>query len=137
MTMVEVTSNDSIPGEAELLSYAANYMALRLFTARQRKRLNVLIDVTRHPLRVPVTRAMLARQKAVFGTRAPTCFEMTVSTAAGIRDAAETLAHEMLHISQAVNERLLISSRKTRFDGQKTRVEVARWMGGKPVVMDS
>ena len=137
MTMVEVTSNDSVPGEAELLAYAANYMALRLFTARQRKRLNVLIDVTRHPLRVPVTRAMLARQKAGFGTRAPTCFEMTVSTAAGIRDAAETVAHEMLHISQAVNERLLISSKKTRVAGQKTRVDVARWMGGKPIIIDN
>ena len=137
MTMVEVTSNDSIPGEAELLAYAANYMASRLFTARQRRGLNVLIDVTRHPLRVPVTRAMLARQKTGFGTRAPTFFEMTVSTAGGIRDAAETIAHEMLHISQAVNGRLLISLKKTKVAGQKTMVEVARWMGGKPIIIDN
>ena len=137
MTMVEVTSNDSIPGEAELLSYAANYMASRLFTARQRQGLNVLIDVTRHPLRVPVTRAMLARQKTGFGTKAPTCFEMTVSTASGVRDAAETIAHEMLHISQAVNGRLLIASKKTKVAGQKTMVEVARWMGGKPIIIDN
>ena len=137
MTMVEVTSNDSVPGEAELLAYAANYMASRLFTARQRKRLNVLIDVTKHPLRVPVTRAMLSRQKAGFGTRAPTCSEITVSTAGGIRDAAEIIAHEMLHISQVVNERLLISLKKTRIAGQKTMVEVARWMGGKPIIIDN
>lgn len=137
MMMVEVNSIDSIPGEAELLAYAANYMAARLFTPRQRKYLNVLIDVTKEPLRVPVTRAMLGPQKSSLGTKAPTLFEMTVSTAFGIRDAAETIAHEMLHISQAVNERLLITRKKTKVAGRKTAVDMARWMGGKPVVIDN
>jgi len=136
MMMVEVNSIDSVPGEAELLAFAADYFAARLFTARQRKSLNVLIDVTREPLRVPVTRTMLGPQRAGLGTRTPTLFEMTVSTAGGIRDAAETVAHEMLHISQAVNGRLLIAAKKIRIDGRKTVVDRARWMGGKPVIMD-
>jgi hypothetical protein len=137
MMMVEVNSIDSVPGEAELLAYAANYMAARLFTPRQRKYLNVLIDVTKEPLRVPVTRAMLGPQKSGLGTKAPTLFEMTVSTAFGIRDAAETIAHEMLHTSQAVNERLLITRKKTKIAGRKTVVDMARWMGGKPVVIEN
>ena len=136
MTMVEVNSIDSVPGEAELLSYAADYFAVRLFTPRQRKRLNVLIDVTREPLRVPVTRAMLGPQKAGLGKTPPTLFEMTVSTAGGIRDAAEIIAHEMLHISQAVNGRLLIVAKKIKISGRKMVVDRARWMGGKPVIMD-
>ncbi len=137
MMMVEVNSIDSVPGEAELLAYAANYMAARLFTARQRKSLSVLIDVTKEPVRVPVTRAMLGLQKSGLGTRPPTLFEMTVSTGFGIRDAAETIAHEMLHISQAVNGRLLIAVKKTKVAGRKTMVDTARWMGGKPVVIDN
>ena len=135
--MVEVNSIDSIPGEAELLAFAADYMAARLFTPRQRRSLSVLIDVTKEPLRVPVTRAMLGPQKSGLATKAPTLFEMTISTAFGIRDAAETIAHEMLHISQAVNERLLNTRKKTKVAGRKTTVDMARWMGGKPVIIDN
>jgi len=137
MTMVEVNSIDSVPGEAELLAYAADYFAARLFTPRQRKSLSVLVDVTREPLRVPVTRAMLRPQKAGLGTKAPTLFEMTVSTAGGIRDAAETMAHEMLHVSQVANGRLVITAKKAKFGDRKTMVDMSRWMGGKPFVMDN
>ena len=136
MTMVEVNSIDSVPGEAELLVCAADYFSARLFTARQRKSLTVLINVTRESLRVPVTRAMLGPQKAGLVRKAPTLFEMTVSTAGGIRDAAEIVAHEMLHISQAVNGRLVIAAKKIRTDGRKMVVDRVRWMGGKPLVMN-
>ena len=135
--MIDVNSNDSVPGEAEILALAANYMAARLFTPRQINELSVLIDVTKQPMRVPVTRAMLAPQKAGIGTKPPTRFAMTVSTAAGLRDAAETVAHELLHISQSVNGRLGISMKKTKVNGRRQIAEMARWMGGKPVVMDS
>lgn len=137
MMMVDVTSIDSVPGESELLAHAAHYMAERLFTPRQRKSLRVQIEVTRQPQRVPVTRAMLGPQKAGLGTKPPTLFTLTVSTSGGIRDAAETIAHEMLHISQAVNGRLLITRKKARIGGRKTMVDKARWMGGKPLVMDN
>ena len=134
--MIEVTSIDARPGEAEIVTLMAGYMAARLFTPRQRRTLSVIIDLTGQPVRVPVTRAMLGPQKSGLGTRPPKQFEMTVSTAAGIRDAAEIVAHELLHISQAVNGRLLIKPAKRKINGVKRTVDTARWMGGKPVVID-
>ena len=134
--MIEVSSIDAIPGESEILTLMANYMTERLFTKRQRRSLTVFIDVTRDSVREPVTRRMLGRQKAGLGTRAPTNFEMTVSTGAGLRDAAEVIAHELLHISQAVNGRLLITEKTKKINGVKKKVDLARWMGGKPIMMD-
>ena len=135
--MIEVNSVDAIPGEAELLAVAVNYFAARLFTRRQRKTLSVMVDVTSQQVRVPVTRAMLGPQRVGLGTKAPTMFEMTISTAAGIRDAAEAIAHELLHVSQAVNGRLNISSKRRKVNGRKVNVDVVRWMGGKPITMDN
>ena len=134
--MIEVSSIDAIPGETEILTLMANYMTERLFTKRQRRSLTVFIDVTRESVREPVTRRMLGPQKAGLGTRAPTNFEMTVSTGAGLRDAAEVIAHELLHISQAVNGRLLITEKTKKINGVKKKVDLARWMGGKPIMMD-
>ena len=134
--MIEVNSIDAIPGEGEILTLMVNYMANRLFTKRQRQSLSVIIDVTREVVREPVTRRMLGPQKAGLGTRPPKLFEITVSTAAGLRDAAEVIAHELLHISQAVNGRLQISETKKKINRRKRLVHVARWMGGKAVVMD-
>ena len=134
--MIEVSSIDAIPGESEILTLMANYMTERLFTKRQRRSLTVFIDVTRESVREPVTRRMLGLQKAGLGTRAPTNFEMTVSTGAGLRDAAEVIAHELLHISQAVNGRLLITEKTKKINGVKKKVDLARWMGGKPIMMD-
>ena len=134
--MIEVSSIDAIPGESEILNLMANYMTERLFTKRQRRSLTVFIDVTRESVREPVTRRMLGPQKAGLGTRAPTNFEMTVSTGAGLRDAAEVIAHELLHISQAVNGRLLITEKTKKINGVKKKVDLACWMGGKPIMMD-
>jgi len=134
--MIDVTSIDARPGEAEIVSLMAGYVAARLFTPRQRRSLSVIIDLTSQPVRVPVTRTMLGLQKSGLGVRPPRQFEMTVSTAAGIRDAAEVVAHELLHVAQAVNGRLLIASQKRRINGVKRVVETARWMSGKPVIID-
>ena len=134
--MIELRSIDEIPGESEILTLTANYMAERLFTKRQRRSLTVFIDVTRESVREPVTRRMLGPQKAGLVTRAPTNFEMTVSTGAGLRDAAEVIAHELLHISQAVNGRLLITEKTKKINGVKKKVDLVRWMGGKPIMMD-
>ena len=134
--MIEVSSIDAIPGESEILTLMANYMTERLFTKRPRRSLTVYIDVTRESVREPVTRCMMSPQKACLGTRTPTNFEMTVSTGAGLRDAAEVIAHELLHISQAVNGRLLITEKTKKINGVKKKVDLARWMGGKPIMMD-
>lgn len=45
-----------------------SYVAARLFMPRQRKSLSVIIDLTSRPVRVPVTRPMLAPQKSGLGT---------------------------------------------------------------------
>ena len=134
--MIDVTSIDARPGEADIVRLMADYMAKRLFTPRQRRSLSVIVDLTSQIVRVPVTRAMLGPQKSGLGTRPPKQFEMTVSTAAGIRDAAESVAHELLHISQAVNGRLLITPKKRKINGVRRVVDTARWMGGKPVTID-
>ena len=126
--MIEISSIDAIPSESEIFTLMANYMAERLFTKRQRRLLNVFIDLTREPVREPVTRRMLGPQKAGLGTRAPTNFEMTVSTGAGLHDAAEVIAHELLHISQVVNGRLLITKKTKKINGIKKKVDLARWM---------
>ena len=109
--MIEVNSIDAIPGENEILTLMANYMAERLFTKRQRRSLTLFIDLTRESVWEPVTRRILSPQKAGLCTRAPTNFEMTVSTGAGLRDAAEVIAQELPYISQAVNGRLLITEK--------------------------
>ena len=134
--MIEVNSIDAGPGEVEILTLAANYVAGRLFTARQQKSMVVLIDVTRQAVREPVSRDMLAPKKGVIGSKRPDFFEMTVSTGAGIRDAAEVIAHELLHIAQAMNGRLLISSKMKKVNRRRQKVEFARWMGGKPITID-
>ena len=134
--MIEVSSIDAIPDEREILTLMANYIAERLFTKRQRRSLSVFIDVTRELVREPVTRRMLGPQKTGLVTRAPTNFEMTVSTGVSVRDAAEVIAHELLHISQAVNGRLLITEKTKKINGVKKKVDLARWMGGKPLMMN-
>jgi hypothetical protein len=135
--MIEVNSIDAKAGEVELVVLATNYVAARLFTPRQQKVLDVIIDLTSKPVRVPLTRKMLTPTKTAFGRKMPHLFEMTVSSAAGIRDAAEVIAHELLHISQVVNGRLCLSSQVTQINGRKRRVDIARWMGGKPVMIDA
>ncbi|MGC6497351.1 MAG: hypothetical protein ACON4I_05525 [Candidatus Puniceispirillaceae bacterium] len=134
--MIEVNLTDGASGEAEILQLLTAYLSDRLFTPRQRKTMQVFVDLTRAAVRVPVTRAMLMPRRSGLRTIAPASFEMTVSTAAGIRDAGEVLAHEMIHISQVMNGRLVLGRATKKVNGSKTTVDQARWMGGKPVIID-
>ena len=134
--MIEVNVIDGASGEAEIMQLLTAYLSDRLFTPRQRKSMQVFVDLTRAPLRVPVTRAMLMPRRSGLRTIAPGSFEMTVSTAAGIRDAGEVLAHEMIHISQVMNGRLVFNRGIKKVNGSKAKVDLARWMGGKPVIID-
>jgi hypothetical protein len=136
VAMYKVNMIDTVSGEAEVLRLLTGYVAERLFTPRQRASLDIIINATRRAVRVPVSRAMLLPQKSGFGSRPPTAFTMTVSTAAGIRDAGQVIAHEMLHISQVINGRLVLSRKTRKIDRQKMKVELACWMGGKPVIVD-
>lgn len=112
------------------------YLSDRLFTPRQRKSMQVFVDLTREAVRVPVTRAMLMPRRLGLRTIAPSSFEMTVSTAVGIRDAGEVLAHEMIHISQVMNGRLVLNRATKKVNDTKATVDLARWMSGKPVIID-
>ena len=124
--MIEVNSISAIPDESEILTLMANYMAERLFAKRQRRSLTIFINVTCEAVWEPVTRPMLRSQKAGLGTHAPTNFEMTVLTGAGLCDAAEVIADELLHISQAVNGRLLITKKVNKINGMEKKFDLAR-----------
>ena len=134
--MYKVNVIDAVPGEVEVLRLMTGYLGDRLFTPRQRASLDITINATRRPIRVPISRDMLLPQKAGFGLGPPTAFEMTVSTAAGIRDAGQVIAHELLHVSQVTNGRLVFNRKTKKIDRQRKTVELARWMGGKPVIID-
>ena len=134
--MYKVNVIDAVPGEVEVLRLMTGYLGDRLFTPRQRASLDITINATRRPIRVPISRDMLLPQKAGFGLGPPTAFEMTVSTAAGIRDAGQVIAHELLHVSQVTNGRLVFNRKTKKIDRQRKKVELARWMGGKPVIID-
>ena len=134
--MYKVNVVDAVPGEVEVLRLMTGYLGDRLFTPRQRASLDITINATRRPIRVPISRDMLLPQKAGFGLGPPTAFEMTVSTAAGIRDAGQVIAHELLHVSQVTNGRLVFNRKTKKIDRQRKKVELARWMGGKPVIID-
>ena len=134
--MYKVNVIDAVPGEVEVLRLMTGYLGDRLFTPRQRASLDITINATRRPIRVPISRDMLLPQKAGFGLGPPTAFEMTVSTAAGIRDAGQVIAHELLHVSRVTNGRLVFNRKTKKIDRQRKKVELARWMGGKPVIID-
>ena len=134
--MYKVNVIDAVPGEVEVLRLMTGYLGDRLFTPRQRASLDITINATRRPIRVPISRDMLLPQKAGFGLGPPTAFEMTVSTAAGIRNAGQVIAHELLHVSQVTNGRLVFNRKTKKIDRQRKKVELARWMGGKPVIID-
>ena len=134
--MYKVNVIDAVPGEVEVLRLMTGYLGDRLFTPRQRASLDITINATRRPIRVPISRDMLLPRKAGFGLGPPTAFEMTVSTAAGIRDAGQVIAHELLHVSQVTNGRLVFNRKTKKIDRQRKKVELARWMDGKPVIID-
>ena len=117
--MYKVNVIDAVPGEVEVLRLMTGYLGDRLFTPRQRASLDITINATRRPIRVPISRDMLLPQKAGFGLGPPTAFEMTVSTAAGIRDAGQVIAHELLHVSQVTNGRLVFNRKTKKIDRQR------------------
>ena len=134
--MIEVNVIDGASGEAEIIQLLTAYLSDRLFTRRQCKSMQVFVDLTREAVRVPVKRAKLMPRRSGLRTIAPSSFEMTVSTAAGIRNAGEVLAHEMIHISQVMNGRLVLNRATKKVNGTKAMVDLARWMSGKPVIID-
>ena len=113
---IEIIAINLPAGEEELISAAAQYFADRLLSPKQQKAITLLIDVANRPIRVPLTRDMLSERPGVFGATLPSAFEMSVSTAAGVKDAVEVIAHEIVHVSQVLNRRLRMRACKVKSD---------------------
>ena len=128
---IEVIAINLPAGEEELLSAAAQYFADRLLTSKQQKMITLLIDAANCPIRVPLSRDMLSERPGVFGVTLPTVFEMSVSTAAGIKDALEVVAHEIIHISQVLNRRLRMRARRKNSTKTGRMSYSVKWIGDK------
>ena len=124
-------------GKVELLAAAADFFADRLLTRKQQKRLSFFIEFTGKPVRGPISLDMLAGKSGLFGFRPPRLFEMTVSSAAGMRAALDAVAVDMVHIAQVMSQRLEIFAKKRKIDGQLETALKARWLGRRAIFIDS
>ena len=124
-------------GKAELLAAAAGFFADRLLTRKQQKRLSFFIEFTAKPVRGPISIDMLAGESGLFGFRPPRLFEMTVSSAAGMRAALDAVAVDMVHIAQVMSQRLEIFAKKRKIDGQRETALKARWLGRRAIFIDA
>ena len=124
-------------GKVELLAAAANFFADRLLTRKQQKSVSFFIEFTAKPVRGPISLDMLAGKSGLFGFRPPRLFEMTVSSAAGMRAALDAVAVEMVHIAQIMSQRLEIFAKKRKIDGQRETALKARWLGKRAVFIDA
>ena len=133
------TGSDAETSEAkiELLVTAADFFADRLLTHKQQKHLSFFIEFTTKPVRGPISLDMLAGKSGLFGFRPPRLFEMTVSSAAGMRAALDAVAVEMVHIAQIMSQRLEIFAKKRKIDGQRETALKARWLGKRAVFIDA
>ncbi len=124
-------------GKVELLAAAADFFADRLLTRKQQKHLSFFIEFTAKPMRGPISLDMLAGKSGLFGFRPPRLFEMTVSSAAGMRAALDAVAVEMVHIAQVMSQRLEIFAKKRKIGGQRETTLKARWLGKRAIFIDS
>ncbi|MEK9718292.1 MAG: hypothetical protein VW520_03935 [Candidatus Puniceispirillum sp.] len=123
--------------EAQLLSAAVRFFADRLLTRKQQRRLTFVIEFTAAPHRHPVDMAALIGENGLFGFRPPRLFEMTASSAAGMRDAFESVAVEMVHVAQVTTGRLALFNKKRKFRGARQSVIAARWLGKQETIVDT
>jgi hypothetical protein len=80
---------------------------------------------------------MLAGESGLFGFHPPRLFEMTVSSAAGMRVALDAVAVDMVHIAQVMSQRLEIFAKKRKIDGQRETALKARWLGRRAIFIDA
>jgi hypothetical protein len=124
-------------GKVELLAAAANFFADRLLTRKQQKSLSFFIEFTAKPVRGPISIDMLAGKSGLFGFRPPRLFEMTVSSAPGMRAALDAVAVDMVHIAQVMSQRLEIFAKKRKISGQLETALKARWLGRRTIFIDT
>ena len=133
--MIEVVAIDGRGAEAELLRLAADFAESRLFTPKQKKRLRFVVEVTGTAPPVPITREQLAKTPGLFKA-AQFHVTATISLLYGFDSATLQLMHELVHISQIINNRYQLSAKKVVQDGVKQLSYQAKWLGKKAGSID-
>ena len=134
--MIKVTHASAEDGEVELIITASRFFADRLIPVSQQKKITLNINITDKPGRTPIAINWLLSKKGFFGIKPPQYFEMSVSIAAGVKDALETAANEIVHIAQVVSGRLKIQLKKRKVKGEDELTYAASWVGGKLAFVD-
>ena len=134
--MISVIAIDNAQAEASLLQLAATFAATRLFTAKQQKGRAIEVQVTSAPSAIPTSREQLAKQKGAFGPR-QLPYHFVVSTAYGFDSAAQQMMHELVHIAQVAQKRLMLQPKRIKQDGVKHTHYTAKFCGRKMGLIDS
>ena len=134
--MISVIAIDNAQAEASLLQLAANFATARLFTAKQQKERAIDVHVTSAPSAIPTSRDQLAKQKGLFGPR-KLPYHFVVSTAYGFDSAAQQMMHELVHIAQVAQKRLMLQPKRIKQDGVKLTHYTAKFCGRKMGLIDS
>lgn len=134
--MISVIAIDNAQAEASLLQLAATFAATRLFTAKQQKERAIEVHVTSAPSAIPTPREQLAKQKGAFGPR-QLPYHFVVSTAYGFDSAAQQMMHELVHIAQVAQKRLMLQPKRIKQDGVKHTHYTAKFCGRKMGLIDS
>lgn len=133
--MFDINPLDTRPGEAELLAVGAAYFANRLLSRGHRRQIEIAINITTQPMRVPIPRSMLSTNDGVLRRKLPQNFAFSVSVASGMRNAMELIAHEIIHIAQVLYRRLIITWRILPQRMSDRVVYQARWENGRAMPM--
>jgi len=134
--MIEVVAIDNRGAEAELVRLAADFAESRLFTPQQKKRLRFVVEVTGTTLPAPIAREQLARTPGLFKS-SQYHFTAMISLLHGFDSAVLQLMHELVHISQIINNRYQISAKKLKQNGVKQLSYQAKWLGKKAGFIDN
>ena len=133
--MIEVVAIDNRGAEAELVRLASNFAESRLFTRQQKKRLRFVVEVTGTASPAPIAREQLARTPGLFKS-SQYHFTATISLLHGFDSVILQLMHELVHISQIINNRYQISAKKRKQNGVKQLSYQAKWLGKKAGFID-
>jgi hypothetical protein len=134
--MIKIDRGSLMAGEGELVATASRFFADRLIPAAQQKKIQLTIEVTGAPRRMPIAIKWLVCKPGFFVDASPRHFEMTVSIAAGAKDALENTANEITHIAQIVSGRLRIYLKSRKIQGVAEQAYAASWLGKKRVFID-
>ena len=133
--MIDVVAIDNRHAETELLRLAGQFALSRFFTAKQQKKLHIVVEVSGLQPAIPVTRDQLMAKPGLMRA-AKYHFHFTVNVAQSFEMALSQMMHELVHLSQIVNNRYHVSSKKQKINGKKQLTHHAKWLGKKQGVID-